>query len=102
MLDGLPVGVLRLDRCDARSFEVSILIAPAWHGRGIGKAALAAARRLVPDSAIIAEVLAGNRPSHQLFRAAGFRSMTEDLYFADPLTPAVTVGTAAQARGRQA
>ncbi len=79
LVDGEPAGVLRLDRHLAKpdvsqSYIISILVAPELGGRGVGTAALAAARRLVPDAEIIAEVDPENAASHRLFRKAGFLS----------------------------
>lgn len=69
-------GVLRLDRHPDRgsfpAFEVSILVAPDQHRAGIGKAALALARRLVPGAVILAAIHRDNAPSHALFAGAGY------------------------------
>lgn len=72
-----PAGVLRLDSAGdvpgaAPAFRVSIVIAPDRRGMGIGRAALASARQLVPEAELIAEVLPGNDASHSLFRGAGY------------------------------
>ena len=73
--DGESVGVLRLDRLDndGPRYEVSILIAPKHQGGGLAQAALALARRLVPEAALVAEVKPENAASHALFRSAGYR-----------------------------
>lgn len=85
-----PVGVLRLDAVAADSYGraiepgalvVSILIDPAWQGRGIARLALAAARDLLRRAPIYAEVLPGNEASHKLFRSAGYRELSQGLYF---------------------
>lgn len=71
--EGRAAGVIRLDRTGAPDqFELSILISPELQGFGIGVAALAAVRRLLPDAGFLAEVLPENEVSHRLFRAAGF------------------------------
>jgi UDP-2,4-diacetamido-2,4,6-trideoxy-beta-L-altropyranose hydrolase len=70
--DGKAAGSLRLDQAEAGSFEISIVISSAFQGRGIGLAALALARRLVPEAELRAEVLGGNIRSEALFTAAGF------------------------------
>lgn len=72
LIDREPVGVLRLDRNIGRGWEVSILVDPARHRLGAGLAALAAARRLVPEAPLLAEVLPSNTASHGLFTRAGF------------------------------
>lgn len=69
---GTPAGMARLDQGEPGVYEVSILVDPAHQGRGIGKAALLALRRLRPGAVFRAEVMAGNTPSVALFRAAGF------------------------------
>jgi UDP-2,4-diacetamido-2,4,6-trideoxy-beta-L-altropyranose hydrolase len=71
-LAGQPAGLLRLDP-HGQGLEVSILIAVAAQGRGVGRAALALARRLAPGRDLWAEVLPGNDRSRALFRAAGYR-----------------------------
>lgn len=68
---GAPVGTIRLDRRDA-GWEVSISVDTALHGAGIGRAALALARRLVPEAPLLAQILSGNEASHVLFARAGY------------------------------
>ena len=78
--EGKAAGVVRLDELDAAenepgvdiSYEISILVAPDHYQRGIGKAALALARRLVTEADIHADVLPENVASHRLFQAAGY------------------------------
>lgn len=83
--DGEASGVLRLDRtAEGAGFEVSILVAPEKYGRGIGKAVLALARKLLPGDDLFAEVLPANAASHALFRSAGFRPVREGLYISTP------------------
>ena len=65
-------GVLRLDRASGDRFEVSIYLAPGKHRLGIGRAALALARRLVRDVALIARIKPENRASLALFASAGY------------------------------
>ena len=72
--DGAPAGVVRLDRiAGTKGCEVSIYIAPELYGRGVGTAALAALRRLVPEREFVAHVLPDNTTSHALFTKAGYR-----------------------------
>lgn len=66
-----PAGTLRMDR-RAEGWEVSIAIDAARHGVGIGLAALALARRLVPEAPLLAQILPGNDASHALFARAGY------------------------------
>jgi UDP-2,4-diacetamido-2,4,6-trideoxy-beta-L-altropyranose hydrolase len=74
--DGAAAGVVRLDRVERPgsdvACEVSIYVAPDIHGRGVGAAALAALRRLVPDAVLIAHVLPENAASQVLFAKAGY------------------------------
>lgn len=73
---GKAAGVLRLDAVGDTAesvYEVSILVDPERRGRGLGRAALALAARLVPESALYAEVHPENAASQSLFRSAGFR-----------------------------
>lgn len=70
--DGVPAGVLRLDRLNEDAFEISILIAPEMQGQGVGFGTLRLARALVPDARLVAEVLPSNEASRALFSAAGY------------------------------
>ena len=66
-----PAGTVRLDRRDG-GWEVSIGIDAARHGIGLGRSALALARRLVPEAPLLAEILPGNDASRALFARAGY------------------------------
>ena len=82
--DGALAGVVRLNRkADAKACEVSINVAPELHGRGIATAALAALRRLAPEVAFMAHVLADNATSHALFIKAGY-TLDGDVYVSRP------------------
>jgi RimJ/RimL family protein N-acetyltransferase len=73
---GEPAGVLRFDQLDERpSFEISIAIAPARHGTGIGAAALALGQRLMSGARLIAEVHPANIASRRLFQRADFHGV---------------------------
>ncbi len=81
-----PVGVLRLDAVDGPAVrEVSIYVAPERHGQGMGRAALKLARTIYPSWTFHAEVLPENRASHELFRTAGYRRLSETRYVCDPM-----------------
>jgi spore coat polysaccharide biosynthesis predicted glycosyltransferase SpsG len=71
-------GVIRLDwKTEPRpGYEISILIAPALHGRGIGRTALALAPNLAANAEITATVLCQNKASHALFAGAGYKPST--------------------------
>ncbi|MES2176558.1 MAG: UDP-2,4-diacetamido-2,4,6-trideoxy-beta-L-altropyranose hydrolase [Gemmatimonadota bacterium] len=79
---GQPVGSLRLDRVQTHPHrhEVSILIAADQRGNGIASAALDLARRLLPASELVAEVLPGNAGSVALFTRAGYRRESDTLF----------------------
>jgi RimJ/RimL family protein N-acetyltransferase len=75
MCENLPQGLLRLDRGQASSqYEVSILIAPDQHARGLGLAALRLARRLMPMQKFTAFILPSNEGSLRLFNRAGYKA----------------------------
>jgi RimJ/RimL family protein N-acetyltransferase len=97
-LNGRPAGVLRMDPVSAAdwdlpietpAFLVSILVDPSRQGNGVGLAALAAARDLIPYATLCAEVLPANDASHRLFRRAGYREHSTGRYrLAPPDRPA--------------
>jgi UDP-2,4-diacetamido-2,4,6-trideoxy-beta-L-altropyranose hydrolase len=70
------VGVVRFDIVQAEA-EVSIYLAPEFHGRGMGAALLGAAERWLRQERpevrrLRAVVLGDNRASHRLFVAGGY------------------------------
>ena len=69
--NGEPAGLVRLDP-DPEGFEVSILVAPGFRGKGIGGAALRLLRRLEPDATFVASVHPQNLGSVALFAKAGY------------------------------
>jgi UDP-2,4-diacetamido-2,4,6-trideoxy-beta-L-altropyranose hydrolase len=82
-----PAGMLRLDRDLnhlADAWEGSIVIAPDKKRLGIGEAALALGRELVPSAELVAEVLPGNEASHRLFQKAGYVRGSDGLYRSRP------------------
>lgn len=69
-----PVGVIRFDRLDERSAEVSLYLDPGLHGLGLGRAMLLAGERAAAAGLDVkAEVLEGNDGSAALFDSAGYR-----------------------------
>ncbi|MBT3237432.1 MAG: UDP-2,4-diacetamido-2,4,6-trideoxy-beta-L-altropyranose hydrolase [Rhodospirillaceae bacterium] len=82
-LDGDCVGMVRLDEKPDGAAEVSILVDPARHGLGLGKAALALLRHAHPEKTLHAEVLADNAASRALFLAAGYEN-DGDIYICTP------------------
>lgn len=97
--DGIPVGVLRLDKIASpisqfklseitqenkqiSAYEISILIAPEMQNRGIALKALQHARALFPNIEIWAEIFPQNTKSIVLFTKAGYRPI-QDCIFAN-------------------
>jgi UDP-2,4-diacetamido-2,4,6-trideoxy-beta-L-altropyranose hydrolase len=86
-----PAGIVRLDPHDNNNmWEVSILIDPARHSRGVGSSALRCLRRLVPDVTICAAVDPRNLASLGLFRKLGYLARGEWLV-SDPAVMARSV-----------
>jgi len=73
---GGPVGVVRLDAIGGGLTRISIALAAAARGRGIGRRAVATACHRW-GRPIIAEILADNLASRACFEACGFRSVVE-------------------------
>ena len=75
LADGHETGVVRLDVAEAAG-TVSIHLAPAWRGRGVGPSALAALERIAFGALGLARmearVKADNAASLAAFRKAGF------------------------------
>ncbi len=87
--DGQPVGVVRFD-LEADAAEVSIYLAPDANGRGNGGALLLSAERWLschhPEiTAIRAEVLRDNLPSHRLF--ANCRYVVQNTHYTKKIQP---------------
>ena len=76
---GIPIGVVRFDKCDDEEYvyEVSINISPTSRSKGFGKQLLTnGIRRIVKEvdncKFIRAEVKKGNESSNKLFMSCGF------------------------------
>ncbi|MBI2242173.1 MAG: GNAT family N-acetyltransferase [Magnetospirillum gryphiswaldense] len=81
--DGARVGMVRFNhRPDKGVWEISIGIAPAAQGRGLGRLVLGAGvarlRDENPGAVVLAAVLPGNRASERLFLGAGFVPVGSD------------------------
>ncbi|WP_188037124.1 bifunctional UDP-2,4-diacetamido-2,4,6-trideoxy-beta-L-altropyranose hydrolase/GNAT family N-acetyltransferase [Actinotalea sp. JY-7885] len=86
---GRPVGTVRFDRTEhgtvgtgTELWEVSIALAPAARGRGLGRHVLAAGERawrelVGPRPAVLAHVRPDNHASARLFRSAGYAPAPE-------------------------
>jgi UDP-2,4-diacetamido-2,4,6-trideoxy-beta-L-altropyranose hydrolase len=71
---GGPVGVVRLDPLEHGRARISIALAAPARGRGIGRAAIAAACRSWRRP-IVAEIFDDNLASRACFTACGFRAV---------------------------
>lgn len=77
----LPVGVVRFDRVDPDTFEVSFYLDPALHALGLGRHLLAAGEEMMGgQSNIIAEVLEDNPRSARLFETSGYEATAPGHY----------------------
>ena len=77
--DGLSIwagdgAIVMIGRGVAGRWEVAVEVEPGCRGRGVGRAAIAAARHLVPDGQPVwAQIAPGNAASVRAFLAAGFQ-----------------------------
>ena len=78
--NNIPAGLLQLKCKEDQVYEVSILIAPDYYGRGIATSALAWARILKPQAIFVAEILDQNEASKSLFTKAGYIPKGNNLY----------------------
>jgi UDP-2,4-diacetamido-2,4,6-trideoxy-beta-L-altropyranose hydrolase len=69
---GAPIGVVRVERAttDGEGY-LSIVIDPAWRGRGVGRAVIALACD-ASEGPVLAEIRPDNPASQAAFAAAGF------------------------------
>jgi GNAT superfamily N-acetyltransferase len=75
-------GMVTLGRGLVGRWEISLELAPAARGRGLGRAMIAAARALLPaDEPVFAQVAPGNAQSLRAFLAAGFRPIGSEVLF---------------------
>lgn len=80
------VGQVRLDKISEQddAYEISILIAPDWQGKGIAKTVLDILRKIKPHTKFMAEVLDGNNTSQKLFEAAGYQQIDATWFVSFP------------------
>jgi UDP-2,4-diacetamido-2,4,6-trideoxy-beta-L-altropyranose hydrolase len=82
--DGERAGYVRLDQSangsKNESVQISIVICPRFHRRGVGSAALGLVRLMEPNAVLEAEVLPGNIASKSLFERAGYREIATGHY----------------------
>jgi RimJ/RimL family protein N-acetyltransferase len=77
-----PVASLRLDRVD-QDYEISIVVAPGRRHSGIGRGALALARRLVPKRRLVGFVADANTASQRLFSSSGYLRQADGYFVHD-------------------
>ncbi|MEO3976613.1 GNAT family N-acetyltransferase [Streptomyces sp. CAU 1734] len=75
-------GILVLGRGVAGRWECAVEVDEPARGRGLGPALARAARQLVPEPAVWAQVSPGNARSVRTFQAAGFRAVGSEALFA--------------------
>ena len=85
----LAVGMIRLDRYshaggETPRFEISIAVSAAFHGRGIGLAALGLVRQGNPGAVFDAFIFPENNASLRMFRRAGYIDSGNGYYRSDP------------------
>jgi len=88
LFSGVPSGVLRMEKVDKYNdgYLISILIAPEFRNKGIGRTALMLARELLPKSKFYAEVSKENKASIKLFLSAGYIFQNLDgCYISNPI-----------------
>lgn len=88
-VDGTAAGIIRLDRperfCPTEpQFEVSIAVSAAFHGCGIGSAALRLIRSEHPVAVFDAFILPGNDRSLRMFRKEGYIDIGNGHYRSAP------------------
>jgi UDP-2,4-diacetamido-2,4,6-trideoxy-beta-L-altropyranose hydrolase len=87
-VDGARSGMVRLDRLadrDGRArYEVSIAVDRNCGKRGVGSAALALTRRLLPAAVFEAEIMVENAASQSVFARAGFNPVGDNRYRNEP------------------
>lgn len=80
-VDSAPAGSLRFDAKGAGEAEISIVISPAFRGRGVGAEVLKQAQKLAVTlgyQRLLARVKIENIASNRAFEKAGFRLIDQD------------------------
>lgn len=81
---GKEAGLVRLDREERNTYEVSILISPEFQGKGVAVAALNLLRSYKASAIFRAEILPGNNVSHNIFDKAGYQSISNGWFLSEP------------------
>ena len=81
---GAPAGVLRMDQRLDGSYMISVLVADAARGRGVGLAALQAGAKLMYGHTLWAKIDDRNAVSLRMFAKAGFVLHSQTLYRREP------------------
>ena len=105
LAEGRVAGVASAEPAEPGSMEVAFLIADAQHGQGIGSLLLEHLAEMAREHGVtrfVADVLAGNRLMHQVFRDIGFQ-VTETVedgvaHVEVDLTPVFSVYASGDAR----
>jgi RimJ/RimL family protein N-acetyltransferase len=80
--DAQKQGIVMLGRGLVDRWEISLELAPAARGHGLGRAIITAARALIPaDEPVFAQVSPGNAQSLRAFLASGFRPIGSEVLF---------------------
>src|SRR3989338_9939211 len=75
VLEGTDAGLVRLDKKESGEYEINILIAPGFRGKGLGIATIAETKKIAAGFGItrlIARVKPDNVPSQKIFEKNGF------------------------------
>ena len=76
--EGDGVGTVRTDRTEDGAYEISYTVAPAWRGKGVGKAMVVQfAQEHLTGEKILATIKKGHVPSESIARALGLSPVQE-------------------------
>lgn len=76
-----PAGFARLNKCEDCSYEISILLDPAYQGQGIASKAINIMIKLFEGCTFKAYIYPENKKSISLFKNAGFKESDHNWYF---------------------
>ncbi len=84
-INEIDIGVVRLDKKSCSIFVISIFIIPEFHGKGIASEVLSIINKLFPTISIEATVKSQNISSKKLFKKAGYKEISEELFLRDKI-----------------